>query len=1049
MLFQSKNPYTSAIMAATLALMFSGTSALAGSEILQSNIPQIYGKSKDIFQGSDAKTIIHIQDAHGNVESQENIQAILKTLSEQGKVDAIMDEGGLKEYDLSNLKDFSQADKQILADWYNKYGLDHGATFYKLLDDPKIPVIGSEEKSVYLDNVKAFREAGKTSAESLAATAKIKAVMEAVKLKMFDAETRDFLQTLEDFEKDSITLTTYANALKTQADKTGVNFAAYPNFTKVIESIALEEKLDFSKIDSERLDLVEKLESKVEKKDADTIVSQTLNYRLGKVAAAEYYKFILEQSKNAKLDMGPYGNVTQYSQLVNLYASINDDALFAETDRLENAIKEKLFKDPKQVEFDWHIQNLDVLNRLINLQMTRANLAYWKENRDKISTTKTIAFLKNEAKALGLGVELQDSLGQIDEKLAINEKFYELAIQRDDIMVQKTLALMDERGFKTVVLVAGGFHSEGIVKALKAKAISHMIVTPRITNPDAENFWKQNMLGEETEGTKLLAKAGINTNVFTVSDEGGNIHKASPTLLASIKAAQVVKEEGGEAKISKAMSDIIANNAAGISTSGEGISLNASEDGLEGLGEVVLSPVQTSKLVSILKALKVHGVKHIGLIDPITDTNSLALDLGVLSGNTDLNGVEAAAIRNVMPDGSMGKLHLSRNLLSDTISEQNAVIWANEVGRSEAAEVKVEKDTGTVPLTHYELNKQTNPYLNALNVLLKGSDSRTPSGLLDYKVAAFTKLFENGDLQKKWLSLLGAPTDDQLKKYQEENPNAYESSIENVMALIISPQLDALIAQWAIPTVMNVAVDLKNNKVISPYLNPDSFNSPVEGVAGYKDGGQNLRTGGIPVIFSTDTDVSDDRIQTMKSRIAIENGIPYDTRDARIVVLSAEAVKNDSSLVISAIENKQYVILAGEDFSAIKSALEKVRVASNVRAEYPPHVQILIQEGTNSRKISKVFGDQSLVTYDMVRGIPFAYTVSSTILNETAEDDLKAIDMIADQMDKNNQNRLKEARTAITLHRSGKILTLDQLVVRLTVYMNELLKANDATAHMA
>jgi hypothetical protein len=34
MLFQSKNLYTSAIIAETLALMFSGISAFAGSEIL-------------------------------------------------------------------------------------------------------------------------------------------------------------------------------------------------------------------------------------------------------------------------------------------------------------------------------------------------------------------------------------------------------------------------------------------------------------------------------------------------------------------------------------------------------------------------------------------------------------------------------------------------------------------------------------------------------------------------------------------------------------------------------------------------------------------------------------------------------------------------------------------------------------------------------------------------------------------------------------------------------------------------------------------------------
>ncbi|MBN2143803.1 MAG: hypothetical protein JW774_04180 [Candidatus Aureabacteria bacterium] len=501
-----------ALLALVFLFMVSGKVFAAGKgDALSANIPQIYGKAKDTFKGSSDKTVIHIQDAHGNVESQENIQAIIKSLEDQGKkVDAIMDEGGWLEYETKEIfKDFSAEDKTLLGDWLTKYGLIHGADRAVIFDNPDMPIYGAEDYALYRENGKVMKEACSNKKDSMAITEKIKGVMEAIKLKLFDEASRNFLQAVDDFNADRITLTAFSKTLQTEADKAGVKWANYNNFNKVAESITLEDSIDFAKIDRERLDLTDEIQAKADKKVADEIVTESLNYRLGKLSASDYYNALLKKAETAKADMTKYGNVQKYAQLVNLYAGINDDALFAELKNLEKEIKSKLFKSDAQINFDKYSTNLDILNKMIGLQMTVTDLAYYKDNKAEVSAAKMIAFLKDQAKTLNLAVDLQDSLAQVDKKLSANEKFYELALKRDEIMIEKTLAMMDEKGFKTVVLVAGGFHTEGITKALKAKAISHMIVTPRITNPDAPNYWLQNSTGEETEATKLLKANGL------------------------------------------------------------------------------------------------------------------------------------------------------------------------------------------------------------------------------------------------------------------------------------------------------------------------------------------------------------------------------------------------------------------------------------------------------------------------------------------------------------------------------------------------------------
>jgi hypothetical protein len=69
------------------------------------------------------------------------------------------------------------------------------------------------------------------------------------------------------------------------------------------------------------------------------------------------------------------------------------------------------------------------------------------------------------------------------------EDFCSLALARNDAFAQTLLAKMKETKSNSAVLVAGGFHTEGLLKNLKTQGASYVVLTPKIEKIDsAKNY---------------------------------------------------------------------------------------------------------------------------------------------------------------------------------------------------------------------------------------------------------------------------------------------------------------------------------------------------------------------------------------------------------------------------------------------------------------------------------------------------------------------------------------------------------------------------------
>ena len=82
------------------------------------------------------------------------------------------------------------------------------------------------------------------------------------------------------------------------------------------------------------------------------------------------------------------------------------------------------------------------------------------------------------------------------ETLKAAETYYEAAQQRSNAMVDNLVKRMGNIPGYTV-LVSGGFHTQEMVEALKARKVTYVVITPRVTVLDQDEAYKSRLREEE------------------------------------------------------------------------------------------------------------------------------------------------------------------------------------------------------------------------------------------------------------------------------------------------------------------------------------------------------------------------------------------------------------------------------------------------------------------------------------------------------------------------------------------------------------------------
>lgn len=484
----------------------------------QIKIPENYGSMKDtwapdIVSGTNAPLIIHIQDAHCNYEAQTNIGEILNGLMKEypDQVKLIAVEGSVGVIDTSPFAEFSDKEiKKEVADYFMKKGKITGPEFLSITGDYKFTIYGIENKELYDRNYKAFLDSLPFRDESEKYCGYLQGILAQIKQYIYHTELKELDKQLTSYQDGETSFLDYVDILKKWAEKQNIQLDAYKNFNLLRKAQDIEKGIDFNIVDKERTQLIDTLGSVLSKQELSDLVLKSLHFRLGKLTAAEYYNYlkdIVEKSKD-KISKDNYPNLFSYIDYVEIHHKMDKTALFDECAQIENRIASGLFKDDNQRRLFTLSKHVGILYRMFKLELVKEDYQYYKSNKGDFRISSFLSFIKVQAPRYGINFYEDPGLVKIDQNLPTIEEFYEVAIERDPVLINNMLSEMKKEGVNACVLIAGGFHTKGITDILQERQIAYAVVSPRITKKQEYNPYIDIMTNKKTPFEEFLEQLG-------------------------------------------------------------------------------------------------------------------------------------------------------------------------------------------------------------------------------------------------------------------------------------------------------------------------------------------------------------------------------------------------------------------------------------------------------------------------------------------------------------------------------------------------------------
>lgn len=509
------------------------------------------GTIKARHNGQSGKIIVHIQDAHCNYEAQNNINKMLDQLTRECGIDIISVEGAEGIVDTTWFKAFPDAEiRKEVATYFMKKGEITGAEFFSITSDFNGTIFGAETRDYYIKNLKSFtavypykESIEKYFTDTLSVVSKLKGLI-------YSPELRELDSKITAFDSKQVELSAFAEYLYKEVSRNKVKLEEYPNFKKLVETLEYEKKINFDVVDQERSAYIDFLSKKLTKEQMTNLVTQSINFKKGHIKAADFYSFLRDLAKEHNIPIvQEYPNLFYYYIYSKLYDGIDNEKLFKEMDAIELVLKKKLFKDPTQEELDRVSTLVDMYVNLVNIELTNEDYDLFKEYSAKTPLEAIVSFLDKQCRKYNLNCEIGEAPAQIRDNMPKMIDFYEIAIKRDNALIDNTLAQMAQEGKNRSVLIAGGFHTRGIKDLLEKQGVSYVVVTPKITK-DVETPYIKVLTNQRTSLEDIITEnASMPGMGITASRE--EIVRAKGSMLAPISRfflIQIYVEEGPEAK---------------------------------------------------------------------------------------------------------------------------------------------------------------------------------------------------------------------------------------------------------------------------------------------------------------------------------------------------------------------------------------------------------------------------------------------------------------------------------------------------------------------
>lgn len=219
---------------------------------------------------------------------------------------------------------------------------------------------------------------------------------------------------------------------------------------------------------------------------------------------------LIEFAGKNKIDLTAYPECLKSLRASVFQSEIDARELFRETASLEKILIEKLAVTAEEKALVRKIEAIQLLEKLLSLELSRDEYRQAVAEREMfrmIFDSSAAASRGSDETILKTGLSLPDAgLATTNLKRAIEKAFafYEGTLLRDRALVENALKIAGSEGRtasppSVVILITGGFHSEGIREVVLEKGLGYAEITPRITETDNGEKYQKVMADENAD----------------------------------------------------------------------------------------------------------------------------------------------------------------------------------------------------------------------------------------------------------------------------------------------------------------------------------------------------------------------------------------------------------------------------------------------------------------------------------------------------------------------------------------------------------------------
>lgn len=422
-----------------------------------------------------APLILHIQDVHGNLEAQKNMAEMMLTLARDHGVQLAGLEGATGPFATDEFKPYpdQEAVKKVAA-YFMKKDILGGPEYAALASEKPITLWGIEDPALYQANVKAVKDslAGRTESEMFLAS--LNGALDALKKVHYTENLQAFDKNQSLYDQGHKGLGDFVQTLtKFDGRNDAVHSIKFPNISRLLSALREENNLNFSMVEQDRSALVEKLVEKLTQTDLQDLVRRSVDLRGGKTSHNAYHAYLRALCARNGLSLSASPSLTAYMHYVSASEDIDREDLLKEMTSLETSAQDALTKTADQRKLVELSRDASRLKKLLNNEMTPDDWVSYQSRQAEIAN------LPVRLKALDPNVTVHWPEDMI-QFLSPFESFCGRAMDRNPALTGRLLEKMAQDKQPVAILVAGGFHTEGLMDTLAKEGASVAVLTPKI-----------------------------------------------------------------------------------------------------------------------------------------------------------------------------------------------------------------------------------------------------------------------------------------------------------------------------------------------------------------------------------------------------------------------------------------------------------------------------------------------------------------------------------------------------------------------------------------